>query len=55
MEFFIAVAMVFVFIAGRKSVKNRITKLNNTTDYKIDATYDPHTTTLTVTKVYRND
>jgi hypothetical protein len=55
MEFFIAVAMVLMFIAGRKSVKNRLTKLENNTDYQIDATYDPATSVLTVNKVYRNE
>jgi hypothetical protein len=55
MELFIAVAMVCVFIAGRKSVKNRLHKLENNTDYLIDATYDPATSVLTVNKVYRNE
>jgi hypothetical protein len=55
MELFIVVAMVCVFIAGRKSVKNRLHKLENNTDYLIDATYDPATSVLTVNKVYRNE
>jgi hypothetical protein len=55
MELFIAVAMVCAFIAGRKSVKNRLHKLENNTDYLIDATYNPDTSVLTVNKVYRNE
>lgn len=55
MELFIAVAMVCVFVAGRKSVSNRLSKLDNNTEYLIDATYDPTTGTLTVNKVYRNE
>lgn len=51
MEVFIAVAMVCVFIAGRKSVKNRLTRVENHTDYEINLTYEEQTNTLTITEV----
>jgi hypothetical protein len=51
MEIFIAVAMVCIFVAGRKSVKNQLRGVDNATEYRIDVNYDPKTRTLTVTSV----
>lgn len=55
MELFIAVAMACVFVAGRKSVRRRIRKVDNLTDYRIDFTYNPNTDALTITRIYSDE
>ena len=51
MTIFVAVALVCVFVAGRKSVKNRVSKITNTTEYKVDVTYNEADNTLVINRI----
>lgn len=48
MEIFIGIAMVCIFIAGRKSARGRLTEVKNDTDYLISFKLDKKTGVLTV-------
>ena len=52
MSIYVGIAMVLVFVAGRKSVKGRrLTKVTNLTDYRIDMSYSEDGQTLTINEV----
>lgn len=55
MEIVIAVAMVLIFVAGRKSVRNRLDRVENATEYQLDVTYDEGTRILTVNRIFESE
>lgn len=42
---------IAMFIAGRKSVKDRIQSIDNETDYYVDIHIDPNSKVMTITNI----